>query len=293
MAPAPALLALGLAVGFVSGMFGVGGGFMLTPLLNLVLGVPYPVAVGSGLCQMIGTSVSAYLRHRELGQGETTVDWLMMGGSLLGVHLGAAALKSLSELEQWSVRGHAMPAVKLVLQPTYIVVLLATAALMTSEWLRHRRRPAQPDRPAAGPFTRIKLPPYVRLKQVGLFRISAVLLAYLGLGMGFLSGLLGIGGGVALMPVLLYGYGFPMRQAAGTGILVLLCSVIVGTVEHALLGHVDLRIALLLLVGSTIGAQLGAFTTKRLRGPQLRIAFAGVLLATVAALLVDLVRPFV
>src|SRR5437899_2681697 len=125
-----ALLALGLVVGFVSGMFGVGGGFMLTPLLNVVLGVPYPVAVGSGLCQMIGTATSAFLRHRELGQGEPRVDWLMLGGSLVGVHLGTDVLRALSHIETWSVNGHAVPAVKMVLQPAYILLLLATATLM-------------------------------------------------------------------------------------------------------------------------------------------------------------------
>jgi uncharacterized membrane protein YfcA len=110
----------------------------------------------------------------------------------------------------------------------------------------------------------------------------------MGFGVGFLSGLLGIGGGVALMPVLIYGLGFPIREAAGTGILLLIFTVMVGTVEHALAGHVQLSVALPLLLGSSLGAQLGAITTHRLRTDQLRAYFSLVILSTVAALLLDL-----
>lgn len=290
--PSPfALLALGLAVGIVSGMFGVGGGFMLTPLLNLLLGVPYPVAVGSGLCQMIGAAASAFLRHRELGQGEPRVDWLMLGGSLMGVHAGADTLRFLSRIPRWRVHGHLVLPVKLVLQPAYVFVLLATAVLMLAESLRRRTRALEEaERAAGGPLARIRVPPYVALSRVGLPRVSVPLLAYLGFGMGFLSGLLGIGGGVALMPVLLYGLGFPIRQAAGTGILVLLFTVMVGTVEHSLAGHVHLTIAFLLLVGSSLGAQFGALATHWLSAPVLRACFALVILGTAAALLIDLAR---
>jgi len=289
-APPLSLLALGFAVGFVSGMFGVGGGFLLTPLLNIVMGVPYAIAVGSGMCQMVGTAVSAFLRHRELGYGEPKVAVLMLGGGVLGVHLGTDVVQHLNTLGQWSVNGRLVPAAKLILQPAYVIVLAGTAALLVADWLRARPGDTLTASRRPGPLTRVAMPPYVSLKEVGLFRVSAPLLAYLGLVMGFLSGLLGIGGGVALMPVLMYGLGFPIRQAAGTGILVLLGTVMVGTLEHAFAGHVDLRIAVLLLIASTIGAQLGALTTHRMRGPQLRAWFAVVLLVTVVVLLADLVQ---
>jgi len=91
---------------------------------------------------------------------------------------------------------------------------------------------------------------------------------------GFLSGLLGIGGGVALMPVLIYGLGFPIKQAAGTGILALLLTVTVGTVQHASVGHVHLGLACILLVGSTISAQFGAILTRKLPARTLRRVFS-------------------
>jgi uncharacterized membrane protein YfcA len=106
--------------------------------------------------------------------------------------------------------------------------------------------------------------------------------------LGFLSGLLGIGGGVALMPVLIYGYGFPIRQASGTGIVVLMATAALGTFEHALRADVDLPLSLVLLAGSSIGAQFGALFTHRLRATTLRRVFALVVLVTVVAVLWDL-----
>jgi uncharacterized membrane protein YfcA len=212
----------------------------------------------------------------------------MLGGSLLGVHAGTETLRHLSRLHTWSVFGHSIPAVKLVLEPGYILVLLVTAALLV---LQSRAEPGPGgERVTPGPLARVRIPPYVDLKHVGLTHVSVPVVAYLGLGLGFLSGLLGIGGGVALMPVLIYGFGFPIREAAGTGILVLLFTVMVGTVEQAFAGHVQLAIALPLLFASGFGAQLGAVATHRLRSHQLRAYFALVVLATVAALAWDLAQ---
>jgi uncharacterized protein len=291
----PAVIALGVVVGYVAGMFGVGGGFLLTPLLAAVFGVPLPVAVGTGLCMIIGTATVGLLRHQQLGQGEVRFDLLLLGGSLFGVDAGARVLAALARRGAATIGGRAVPWVNLVVDPVYIVLLLGAAALF---WVQGggagRRRPAppaavagEPGRPGA--LARIRLGPSVALPTVGL-RVSALVVAQLGFALGFLSGLLGIGGGVALMPVLVYGYGFPIQQAAGTGIVVLLCTAAFGTVVHALRGDVDLRLTMALLVGSTISAQLGARATRRMSAARLRRAFALVVLATVAAVAWDLVR---
>ena len=117
-----------------------------------------------------------------------------------------------------------------------------------------------------------------------------MLTALIGLASGFLAGLLGIGGGVALMPVLIYGYGFPLRQAAGTGILVLVASAALGTFLHALQGHVHLGLVAALLVGASLSAQAGVLATRRLSVRTLRRLFAGVLLAAAAAVVWHLLR---
>jgi uncharacterized protein len=277
----PGLVCLGLAVGYVAGMFGVGGGFLLTPLLVVVFGVPLPVAVGSGLSQMIGTSLVAMLRHQRSRQGEIRFDLLMLPGGVLGADAGARALTSLAAAGTLDVAGHPVPAASLVVESSYAVMLIAIAALF---W-RHGRGTDALELTRRGPLARLRLPPYVDLPALPLTRVSAVLIAWIGLGLGFLSGLLGIGGGVALMPVLMYGFGFPIRQAAGTGIIVLLVTAAYGTFVHARLGHVHLGLAMVLLAGSSLSAQLGARATAHLPASTLRRVFALVLLVTVAAVL--------
>src|SRR5215470_12833326 len=110
-----ALAALGIVVGFVAGLFGLGGGFILTPLLSVVLKVPVPIAVGSGLCQMVGTATVAFLRHQKLRQGEPRFDVLMIGGSLLGVSGGARTVRALEQSGDVAFAGHTVPLVSLVL----------------------------------------------------------------------------------------------------------------------------------------------------------------------------------
>ncbi|WP_437717994.1 sulfite exporter TauE/SafE family protein [Sorangium sp. So ce448] len=194
------LALLGLFIGYIAGMFGVGGGFLLTPVLIAIVGVPAPVAVGSALCQKCGTSIASFLKYRHLGRGEPRIDLVMLGGSLIGVDAG-----------------------------TRLLVVLGAA-----------------------------------------------------------SGLMGIGGGVLFMPILLYGFGLSVRNAAGTGVLLLFVTVAVGTFEQALHGFVSLRLALALLVRSSVGSQLGALTTNVLPNRILRLLFAVLVAATVVMIAVDL-----
>jgi uncharacterized membrane protein YfcA len=291
--PIIGLIALGVVVGFLAGMFGVGGGFLLTPLLTVVFGVPLPIAVGSGLCQMVGTSTSALLRHRKVGQGELRFDVAMLGGTVLGVDAGARALGALAHAGTVRIGTHAIPVVSLVLELTYAALLIAVASLF---WRQGRARAVEPDPldyVRSGVLARVRLGPAIDLPAVPLSRVSAIVIAEIGLALGFVSGLLGIGGGVALMPILIYGYGFPIRQASGTGILVLIVTATLGTIEYALRGFVDLRLSLVLLVGASIASQFGALATHRLPARTLRRAFALVVIATVCAIAWDLVRRVV
>jgi uncharacterized protein len=283
----PGVAALGIVVGWVAGMFGVGGGFLLTPLLTVVFGVPLEVAVGTGLCQMIGTATAALLRHRRLGQGEIRFDLLALPGSVLGVEGGARALDWLDTQGQLQLGTGSIPVAK----PRRPAVVCWPAARRGRD-LRARRRGTleATAHPRRGPLARVRIPPRVDLPAARLHDVSASLLAYVGLGLGFLSGFLGLGGGIALMPLLVYGLGFPLRQAAGTGIVTLLATSTVGTLIHARRGHVSLELATVLLVGSTLSAQLGARTSRSASTRTLRRLFAGLILLTVLAIAWDLAR---
>lgn len=275
------LALLGGGVGLVAGMFGVGGGFLLTPLLAVVFDIPLPIAVGTGLCQMVGTAVVALLRHRKLGQGEVRVDVLMFAGSMVGVAAGAATVSWLETAGNMDLWGGTLPIVTVVLYGAYVVLLAGCSWLF---WRQASGPSVVGD--GRGPLARLRFGPVVTLPNVKM-DTSAMVVAYVGMAIGFLSGLLGIGGGVALMPVLIYGLGFPIKQAAGTGILALLLTVTVGTVQHAIAGHVHLGLACVLLVGSTISAQFGAVLTRKLPARTLRRVFSLLLWFTIIAIAWD------
>lgn len=289
----PALAAVGLFVGYFAGMFGVGGGFLLTPVLIYVFGVPPPVAVGSALCQKCGTSISSFLKYRRLGRGEPHIDLVMMGGSLIGVDAGTRLLAYLTSLGDWHVgHGHGVPAVQVVLDVLFIVLLSFTAFYTFRDaWQARLRVVPRGDTTIPGPLvTKVRVPPFIDLPNVQLSQVSVPMLSYLGFGLGLASGLMGIGGGVLFMPILLYGIGLSVRNAAGTGVLLLFVTVAVGTIEQSLRGYVSLRLALAILIGSSVGAQLGALTTYYLPNRVLRLLFAVLVAATVLMIGWDLLR---
>ena len=284
----PLLAFAGLFIGFVAGMFGVGGGFILTPLLSLSFKIPMPIAVGSALCQKIGTSISSFLKHRQYQHGEVRVDFVMLGASIFGVDAGTRLLALLADLGTFTnAHGRPVSIVTLTLEGIYAAMLLFAASMTVNSVRRAGREPA---RTTLAPLVRFGVPPYIALPEVGIPRVSVIVMAYIGFATGLLSGLLGIGGGVALLPVLIYGYGLSIKDAAGTGILLLFVTVVVATFEHALRHNVDLRVALAILAGSSIGSQLGARTTARVSNQALRISFAVLLLGTVGAIGIDMVR---
>lgn len=129
----PALAAVGLLIGYVAGMFGVGGGFLLTPLLMYGFGVPAPLAVGSALCQKCGASIASFLKYRHLERGEPRIDLVMLGGSVLGVDAGTRLLSYLDTLGSWHrSSGADVPVINLVLDILFILLLSLTPAALRS-----------------------------------------------------------------------------------------------------------------------------------------------------------------
>lgn len=276
----PAAALLGAGVGVIAGMFGIGGGFLLIPLMHALLGVPLPVAVGAGLCTTVANSTGAFLRYRRMGQAELRFDVMLLGGSLLGVDAGIRLLEALERSSTLvMVGGRAMALMPLVLTVGYSGLFLLVAVLL---WHQGGGSDLGPPRP--GPLARVALPPLVDLPTAGLARISGPLVGLIGLGNGLLGGLLGIGGGVCLIPIMLYGYGFSLRKSAGTGIIVILAAAMLGTVQHARLGNVDLALTAAVMVSSALAAQVGASMTGRLPDVWLRRILSVVLVLTLGAL---------
>ncbi|GAB4454407.1 MAG: sulfite exporter TauE/SafE family protein [Armatimonadaceae bacterium] len=280
-----ALAGMGFGVGIIAGMFGVGGGFLLTPLLIILFRVPELLAVGTGLCQMIGVSVSAQIRYARMGVGETKLGVMMTVPALLGVGLGKDIAVSLEEMGQITVLGREIAASRFWIAVCFLLLLSGIALYMALDLRRGSPRTI----PLPGPLTRISLPPYTELPRTGR-RISIPVAAYIGLGLGVLSGLLGVGGGVILTPLLIYGVGMSVAMSAGTGVTMLLATSLWGTFSYAQSERVSLPIALVLLTGSTFGAQIGALIATRFDGTKLRGIFVLLVALTAAAVLVDLIK---
>jgi uncharacterized membrane protein YfcA len=288
----PALGATGLFIGYIAGMFGLGGGFLLTPMLIYLFGVPAPIAVGSAVCQTVGTSIGSFLKYRRLKRGEPRIDLIMMGGSLMGVDAGARVLAYLTSLGRVSI-GHNAPVsvVQIVIDIAYAILLSCTAVYTFRDaWMSSRDIP-RADSVSPGPLvTGVRIPPYIDLPNAGLKQVSVPMLCYVGFLLGVSSGLMGIGGGVLFMPILMYGFGMRVKDAAGTGVLLLFVTVCLGTVEQASRGFVSLKLAMALLIGSSIGAQLGVLTTHYLASQKLRMIFAGLVTLTVGMIVWDLFK---
>jgi len=279
-----AVLGLGAVVGIVTGVFGLGGGFLLTPMLIFV-GVPAGVAVASSANQLVGASLSGVIGYWRRGAVDFKMGTIMMIGGLAGSALGVWIFTLLKRLGQ----------VELTISLMYVVVLSTLGALMiieSSRTLLRQRRPGAVRRKLHQHNWMHGLPLKTRFRRSKLY-ISALLPAGLGLVVGILSGILGIGGGFVLVPAMIYILGMPTAVVPGTSLFQIILVAANVTFLQAYSNHtVDAVLALLLLLGGVIGAQIGARFGTRLRGEQLRFLLALLLLAVAAKLTFDLtLRP--
>jgi uncharacterized membrane protein YfcA len=268
------ILGMGAAVGFLSGLFGVGGGFLLTPLL-IFSGIPPVVSVASVAPQIVASSASgalSYWRRRLIDMKLASV--LALSG-VLGSAIGVAVFNALRESGQ----------LDLIVALAYVTFLGLVGGLMLAESVRaiintRRGRPAPLRRPGQHNWVH-GLPFKMRFKKSRLY-VSVIPIAVLGVGIGFLGALLGIGGGFIIVPALIYLLRVPSNVVVGTSLIQIVVTMAVATVLHATSSHaVDLILAIILMVGGVIGAQFGARIGQAIRGDQLR-ALLGLLVIAVA-----------
>ncbi len=294
----PYLALFGLVIGALGGFFGVGGGFLMVPMLNVFFGVPYNIAVGSDLGQMCGMSSAATVRHMRFGNIDFKLGALMIAGTATGVELGAQLLELLKHVGNVSVLGREIDTMSLVMSLLYSVLLVLLGQAMVREsWRTMRRAAGQVQLTAEAPVSSaalrlrtIKLWPMVSLPASGIESISLWVILAVGFFTGLLSGMLGVGGGFIRMPALVYILGCPTVVAVGTDLFEIMFSSAYGVMTHAFKGNVHLPLVLALLIGTTVGAQLGASYTRRAGGPWVRfgfgcLAFIGVAMVTIKLIL--------
>lgn len=278
------LLGVGALVGILSGVFGVGGGFLLTPLL-LFMGIPPPVAVASGANQVVGASVSGVIAHWERGNVDVKMGLILLVGGLAGSSLGVWLFGLLKAL------GH----IDLVIAISYVVMLEFIGGLMLIEGIRTvlKTRRAGGKLSSRGPGRHTwmhRLPFKMRFRKSMLY-ISALLPLSIGFVVGVLSAIMGVGGGFAMVPAMIYLLGMPTRVVVGTSLFqVTFVTANVTVLQAVHTRTVDVVLAMLLLIGGVIGAQIGVRIGAKLAGEHLRILLAVLVIAVGAKMTLDLIQ---
>lgn len=274
------LLAAGSGVGFLSGLFGVGGGFLMTPLL-IFIGIAPAVAVATEANQIVAASFSGYLAHRKRGTVDLRMGSVLLAGGAIGVFLGVRAFRFLREVGQ----------VDLVVTLSYVIFLGVIGGLMFYESLRAvlRRRagilPANRRRRSWVDALPLKL----RFRTSKIY-MSVIPPFAIGAAVGILAAIMGVGGGFIMVPAMIYILHMPTRVVVGTSLFQIMFVTGIATVLHSVENQtVDAVLALILLLGGVVGAQVGARIGDRVKAEELRVLLALVVLAVCAQLAYQLV----
>jgi len=275
------VLGMGAAVGFLSGMFGVGGGFLMTPLL-IFTGIPPAVAVATEANQIVASSVSGALAQWRRGNVDIKMGMVMLIGGSAGSVAGVQLVKILREMGQ----------IDLMIALSYVTFLGIIGFLMLIESLRamSEARAGRTAKRRSGQHNWIHgLPLKMRFKHSKLY-ISAIPPMLIGAVVGLLAAIMGVGGGFIMVPAMIYLLRMPTNVVVGTSLFQIIFVTALVTVLHATTNQtVDAVLALVLMLGGAIGAQFGVLAGQKLRGEQLRALLAIMVLAVSLRILIDLV----
>ena len=258
------VLTMGLAIGFISGMFGIGGGFLMTPLL-IFIGITPAVAVASVTTHIAASSASGAISYWRKNAIDLALGLMLLAGGILGTAFGVWLFSILRAMDQ----------LDLTIGVSYVLLLGTVGGLMVMESVRAiiREQKGQPATPRRGGMhTWVHgLPLKMRFKRSKIY-VSAIPVWGIGFLIGFLGAVLGIGGGFILVPMLIYFLRVPTATVIGTSMLLTLITMASATVMHAATNHlVDAVLSLILMIGGVIGAQFGARAGQNMRGERLRL----------------------
>lgn len=276
------IIGMGAAVGFLSGMFGVGGGFLITPLL-IFYNIPPAVAVATGGNQVIAASFSGALAHYKRGTIDLKLGFMLLAGGAVGSVLGVMLFTLLRRLGQ----------LDLVISILYVLLLGSVGLLMMVESINAMRRV---HAGGSGEVRRHgqhnwvhRLPLKMRFQRSKLY-VSVIPVLGLGFIIGILGAVLGIGGGFIMVPAMIYLLRVPTSVVIGTSLFQIIFTAAISTIMQAATNTtVDVVLAFLLMLGGVVGAQFGAQAGRKLRGEQLRALLALLVLAVCIRLGVELV----
>jgi uncharacterized protein len=274
-------ICLGLAVGLLSGLFGVGGGFLMTPLL-IMFGIPSTVAAATDSNQIVAASVSGTYAHWKVGNVDFKMGIYLLIGGFLGGLVGVELIKVL----------RAMGDAGFVIKVTYVLMLGSVGMYMFIESIQSMKKGKKEEvheekDSKTAKFLR-SLPLQTRFEKSGVTH-SVIVPVVLGGFVGVLAAIMGVGGGFLMVPVMFYILRMPMHVIVGTSLFQILFTCIEVTFLQSYTNHtVDFILAVLLLIGSTVGAQIGAIFGRKMKGDQLKIILASIVLVVTAKIVLDL-----
>ena len=274
---------LGAIVGILSGIFGVGGGFLMTPLL-IMIGIPPTVAAASDSNQIVGASTSGTLAHYKMGNVDFKMGILLLIGGVSGGTLGVQLIKVLRQA------GNA----DFLIQVTYVLMLGFVGVYMFVESLQalKKKKVSRVSKKESSYAKLVKRLPWQTNFEKSGIRLSILMPLVLGGFVGVLAAIMGVGGGFIMVPVMVYLLRMPMHVVVGTSLFQILFTCINVTIMQSYTNHtVDFILAVILLLGSTLGAQFGAKLSKRLKGDQLKILLASIVLVVMVKMSLDLLLP--
>ena len=282
-ASVPVLLGLGLGVGVLSGLFGVGGGFILTPLLFMI-GIPSAIAVGTQGAVIVGSSVSGVLAHLRRRTVDFPMGLALLAGGLLGSYFGVKVFRLLTTLGQ----------IDLVIKLAYVLLLGAIGGAMTIEAIAAIRARSQGKKIGLGRkhHSWIQgLPFRLRFRASGLY-ISVIPPLAVGVLVGVMAAIMGVGGGFIMVPAMIYLLGMPTKTVIGTSLFQITFLAGFTTLMQAKENYtVDFVLALVLLIGGVVGAQVGSRLGQKLNADTLRLLLAGLVLLVSAKIAFELAVP--
>lgn len=291
-----ALILLGVAMGLLSGSFGVGSGFLMAPFLNLFGSIPFNVAIGSELTCMVGSATIANVRQRGLGYVDYKLGLLLFLGSVVGVEAGAQLLEFLKYAGNIPLWGRRPEVMQLAMTAVY-ALLLSWIGMALFREIRARRRPEAAPQALITPATAvgarlqtINLPPMISLPVSGVEAVSLWLILGVGCLSGLLTGWLGVSGAFIRMPALIYVLGIPTVVSLGTNLFELLILAAYGAFTHSLKGNVDLMLVIVLLITTTIGNQVGVLLQRKMVGRRSLQLYALIILLTILFMIIKIVK---
>jgi uncharacterized membrane protein YfcA len=288
----PGLIILGIGVGIIGGFFGMGGAWMVTPGLN-ILGFPMAFAIGTDIAHMAGKSLISTMRHGKFGNVDYKLGLIMLVGTVVGFEVGA-------QMVMWLER---LGSVERVVRYLYLILLFFIAWMVFHDVSvkkkkeREAKAAGKDDKLATGvewhkTFHKIKIPPMINLNVAGIY-CSAWLPIMVSFLTGWLAGIVGIGGGLIRMPALMYLIGCPTHVAVGTDLFEVAISGLYGAATYTYKGRTELVAAVIMLVGASIGAQVGTVATKYIKGYGIRVAFGIAVIGCATSIILKLIPNFV